>query len=339
MGCDPAILTGSVGIEERRALFERVWGARLPRDRGLNLMGMIDAAAAGRLKALWVIGYDILDTLANAHSTREALRQLEFVMVQDLFITRTASAVGHLFLPAASNFEKDGTFMNAERRIQRVRKAVEPRGAARPDWWIISALAARMGHGAAFSYGSPQDIWNEIRQVWPEAAGATYGRLEHGGLQWPCRTEEDPGTPILHVSNFSKPGRALLQRIDYIASPERTSDEFPLLLSTGRNLFQFNAGTMTMRTRNIRLRPTDTLDLSPADADRSAITEGARVRVRSRYGSVLMQARITDALRPGTVFATFHDVRVGLNKLTGPFRDRIVQAPEYKVTAVAVERA
>jgi formate dehydrogenase major subunit len=339
MGCDPGILTGSVALNDRRGLFERVWGAPVPRDHGLNLMAMMDAAAAGRLKALWVIGYDILATLADMDSTRAALGKVDLVIVQDLFMTKTASAAGHLFLPAASNFEKDGTFMNGERRIQRVRKAVDAPGDAKPDWWIISALARRMGHGAAFTYQSAEDIWNEIRLVWPEAAGVSYARLEHGGLQWPCRAVDDPGTSTLHVSDFSRPGRAALQRLDYVATPEQVSDEFPLLLSTGRNLFQFNAGTMTMRTRNTKLRRTDTLDISPEDALRLEVKSNGRVRVRSRYGAVVMEARITNSVSPGTVFATFHDSRVGLNKITSPLRDRIVQAPEYKVTAVAVDLA
>lgn len=339
MGCDPSILTGSVAIEERRTLFERIWNAPLPRDHGLNLMAMMDAAAAGRLKALWVIGYDILPTLANIKSSQAALKALDLVIVQDLFITKTAAAAGHLLLPAASNFEKDGTFMNGERRIQRVRQAAEAPGSAKPDWWIISELARRMGHGEAFRYNSAEDIWNEIRLVWPEAAGVSYARLESGGLQWPCRSENDPGTTILHVSDFSRPGPAPLQRLDYIATPERTSEQFPLLLSTGRNLYQFNAGTMTMRTRNTRLRRTDTLDLSPFDSERLGVSTGARVRVRSRHGAVVMEARVTDAIRPGTAFATFHDSRVGLNRITSAVRDRIVQAPEYKVTAIAVELA
>lgn len=339
MGCDPSILTGSVALEERRTLFESVWGAPVPRDHGLNLMGMMDAAAAGRLKALWVIGYDILPTLANMPATRAALERLDCVIVQDLFITKTAAAAGHLFFPAASNFEKDGTFMNGERRIQRVRQASDAPGSAKPDWWIISELAKRMGHGTAFDYQSAEDVWNEVRRVWPEAAGVSYARLESGGLQWPCRTEDDPGTTILHVSDFTRPGPVALQRLDYVATPERVSEEFPLLLSTGRNLYQFNAGTMTMRTRNTKLRRTDTLDISPADSARLGVHTGAKVRVRSRYGAVVMEARVTDAIRPGMAFATFHDPRVGLNKLTSPVRDRIVQAPEYKVTAISVEPA
>ena len=337
MGCDPSILTGSVPIEERRALFESVWGAPIPRSRGHNLLAMMDEAIAGRLKALWVIGYDVLPTLANLNTTRRAFRNLEFVIVQDLFINETAKFSANICLPAASVFEKDGTFMNAERRVQRVRRAVAPPGEARADWEIICALAERMGHGAQFSYRSAKEIWNEVRQVWPDASGVSYERLEKGGLQWPCRTEDDPGSQVLHVAEFARSKRASLQRIDFAPSPETVSSEFPLLLSTGRNLYQFNAGTMTMRTKNLRLRATDTLDIAPTDAHRLKIASGDRVRVRSHYGSVRMLARVTELVQPGEIFATFHDPRVSLNKLTGPYRDGIVQAPEFKVTAVCVE--
>ena len=337
MGCDPSTLTGSVAIDERRTLFESVWNAPLPRNKGYNLLSMMDEAEAGRLKALWVIGYDVLPTLANEAATKRALRNLEFVVVQDLFITKTAKVAANIFLPAASVFEKDGTFMNAERRIQRVRKAVAPPGEARTDWQIICALADRMGHGARFRYGSSEDIWNEIRQVWPEGAGMSYERLNRQGLQWPCRSENDPGTTILHGSEFGHAPRASLRRIVYQPTPEHVSDEYPLLLSTGRNLYQFNAGTMTMRTANVKLRPTDTLDISATDAERLSIKDGSQVRVRSRYGIVRMKAHVTSAVSSGELFATFHDARVNLNRITGPFRDNLVQSPEYKVTAVCVE--
>ncbi len=265
MGCDPAILTGSVAIDERRGLFEKVWGAVLPHDRGLDLMAMIDAAAAGRLKALWIIGYDILPTLANVPATRAALAKLDLVIVQDLFMTETAKAFGHVFLPAASAFEKDGTFMNAERRVQRVRATVPPPGEALADWRIVCAMAERMGHGAAFAFTSPEEIWNEVRAVWPEARGITYERLDGGGLQWPCRDEADPETEILHKQAFARAATAPLARIDYVPTPERESVDYPFLLSTGRSLYQFNAGSMTLRTENLRLRPTDVLEMSPAD--------------------------------------------------------------------------
>jgi formate dehydrogenase major subunit len=337
MGCDPSILTGSVAIEERRSLFEDVWRSPVPRERGLNVMAMMDAAAAGRLKALWIIGYDILPTLANVKSTRQALRNLDFVVVQDLFLSETAKASANVFLPAASVFEKDGTFMNAERRIQRVRAAVNPPGEARPDWEIICALAAKMGHASGFTYPGVEDIWNEIRAVWPEALGISYRRLEQYGLQWPCRDEDDPGTTILHDSAFAHGKRAPLQRIDYVPSPEHISSAYPFLLSTGRNLYHFNVGSMTMRTPNRKLRRTDILEIARVDADRLGIVSGRRVRVRSSYGSVLMKAQVSDTVRMGEVFATFHDARVALNKLTSQLRDSIVMTPEYKVTAVAIE--
>jgi len=336
MGCDPSTLTGSVAIDERRALFESVWNAPLPRSRGHNLMAMMDEAAAGRLKAMWIIGYDVLPTLANVSATRRAFRNLEFVVVQDLFITNTAKVAANIFLPAASVFEKDGTFMNAERRVQRVRKAIEPPGEARADWRIICALAERMGHGSRFRYDSSPDIWNEIREVWPEAAGMTYERMEQQGLQWPCRSQDDPGTEILHKSEFGRGPRAALRRIEFQPSPEQVSDEFPFLLSTGRNLYQFNSGTMTMRTANRKLRPVDVLDICAADAERLKVKDGRPVRLRSRYGSVRMKAHVTSTVGPGELFATFHDRRIDLNRVTGPFRDNIVQAPEYKVTAVCV---
>lgn len=338
MGCDPSVLTGSVPIDERRASFESVWKAPIPRSHGLDLMGMMDAASAGRLKALWVIGYDILPTLADMNTTRRALKNLEFVVVQDLFITKTAEAVGDVFLPAASTFEKDGTFMNAERRIQRVRKAVDAPGDAWSDWRIICALADRMGHAARFPYACAEDIWNEVREVWPEARGISYPRMEAGGLQWPCRTETDPGTAILHVGQFSRPGRAELRTIVYEPTSEETSSEFPLLMTTGRSLYQFNAGTMTLRTANRKLRPADVLDISPGDAGELKIASGERVRVSSRYGTIAIEARVNDAIRKGEVFATFHNPRTALNKLTSPLRDGIVHSPEYKVTAVRVSK-
>ncbi|MBL6853056.1 MAG: formate dehydrogenase subunit alpha [Alphaproteobacteria bacterium] len=339
MGCDPSILTGSVALEEGRRLFEQTWGVPVPHRRGLNLLQMLDEALAGRLKALWIIGYDILATLPNMNVTRTALKNLEFIVVQDLFMTETARAAANVVLPAASTFEKDGTFMNAERRVQRVRKAVSPPGEAKTDWEIICALAARMGHEAKFRYSSAQDIWDEVRAVWPDVGGISYRRIEDGGLQWPCRSETDPGLEILHSTAFARATTASLARIAYVPSPESVSPEYPLLLTTGRTLYQFNAGTMTARTPTNRLRPTDVLDMSPNDANALGIATGDRVRVRSRYGLARMRAKVVEAMRPGEVFATFHNPRVALNKLTGPARDTMVQSPEYKVTAVRVEKA
>jgi formate dehydrogenase major subunit len=339
MGCEPANLTGSVALDEARARFETAWGAAIPGTTGLNLMQMIDAAAAGRLKALYVVGYDVLLTLANTAAVRAALQQLELVVVQDLFMNTTAQEFGTVFLPAASVFEKDGTFMNAERRIQRVRQAIAPPEEARADWQIVRELAAAMGAADYFRAGSPEAIWNEIREVWPAVAGITYPRLESAGLQWPCRDERDPGTTVLHAKSFAVGLKARLASIDYVPTDEHCSPQFPLLLTTGRNLYQFNAGTMTRRTRNQELRPQDTLDMSRADALRLGLASGDRVRVISHHGEVTLALRISAAVKAGELFTTFHDPERFVNRLTSGVRDRLVGAPEYKVTAVRIERA
>ena len=338
MGCDPGTLTGSVSLNEARLQFENVWHAPVPETPGLNLLEMMDAAEAGKLKALWTIGYDIALTNANFTATERALRSLDFIIVQDMFLNETARRFGSIFLPATSSFEKDGTFMNAERRVQRVRKAIEPVGESKPDWKIICEVAAAMGKGQYFRYRSVEDIWNEIRLVWPVGYGLTYKRLEDEGLQWPCPNEHHPGTEIMHVETFPVGKKAALRRISYRPTEEKIDEEFPFLLMTGRTLHQFNAGTMTMRTRNKKLRPTDFLEMSPVDAEKLQLRKGERVRVQSRYGSASLPIQITGRVKPGELFATFHDAAVFLNRVTSPHRDRYVKSPEYKVTAVNIER-
>jgi formate dehydrogenase major subunit len=338
MGCEPGNLTGVVALDEGRTFFEEVWRAPVPDAKGLDLMQMMDAANAGKLKALWAIGYDIALTNPNANITAQSLKSLEFVIVQDMFLNQIARDSGDVFFPVASSFEREGTFMNSERRIQRVRKAIEPPGEAKADWEIIRDLAAAMGKGEFFDFHSPEEIWEEIRTVWKAGHGITYERLEDGGLQWPCPTEDHPGTAVLHTKSFSSAQRAPLQRIEFECSDETTSPEFPFLLTTGRTLYQFNAGTMTMRTQNIELRSTDTLDISIEDATRLSLHNSERVRVRSRYGDALISIRINSAVKPDEVFATFHTSDVFLNRLVGPGRDKQVHTPEYKVVAVRIEK-
>ena len=262
---------------------------------------------------------------------------MDLVVVQDLFLNQL-SRHATVFLPAASPFEKDGTFMNAERRVQRVRKATAPKGSSRPDWQIICDVARAMRHGARFDFDSPQEVWEEVRAVWPAGRGITYERLDReGGLQWPCPSEDHPGTTVLHAESFPVGRRAPLRRVEFAPTGEVVSEELPLLLSTGRTLYQFNAGTMTLRTPNALLRAGDLLDVSPDDAERLAIRDGARVRVTSRHGTAVMPVRVNPAVKPGELFATFHTAEVFLNELTGGRRDRHVDTPEYKVTAVRVE--
>jgi len=295
MGCDPGTLTGGVPIEPAPLAFEQAWGTTLPREPGLKLLDMIDAAIAGRLKALWVIGYDILLTNPDTEHTRRALESLDLLIVQDLFLTRTA-ALAHVFLPATSSFEKTGTFMNAERRVQRVRRAIDPVGRSRPDWQIICDVASAMGHHRSFDYESPEQIWDEIRTVWPAAGGMTVDRLDAGGLQWPCPNDEHPGTPILYERGFPG-GRARLQTIAYEPPSEFTDEGYPFLLMTGRTLAQFNAGTMTNRTPNHELRPADLLDMSPSDAAWLGVANGDLARVTSRYGATTISVNISEAIQ------------------------------------------
>lgn len=338
MGCDPAGLPGSTPLEQGRALFERHWGVELPQRRGLHLMQMMDEAIAGRLKALWAIGYDVMLTNPNAAQTARALRSLELVIVQDLFMTETARQVGSVFLPACSSFEKDGTFMNAERRIQRVRAATAPVGGSRADWQILCEMARAMG-GSGFDFQSPEQIWDEVRMLCPGARGMTYARLDRGGLQWPCPTEDHPGTSILHRDGFANGARAALRMVDYQASPEQITPEYPFTLITGRSLYGFNAGTMTGRTSNLDLRPEDVLDISPVDAGRLDLRGGDRVRVVSRYGVSVLPVRVSSTVVPGQLFATFQTIQAFLNALTSSHRDAAVGTPEYKVTAVRIERS
>jgi formate dehydrogenase major subunit len=254
-----------------------------------------------------------------------------------MFLNETAREFGHVFLPAASSFERDGTFMNAERRVQRIRRVIDPVDSSKPDWEIICVVAKAMGKVEFFNYHSAEEIWNEIRTVWPDGRGISYKRLEDGGLQWPCVGEDHPGTEMMHTESFPL-GKAGLRRITYRPTDETVDEEFPFLLVTGRTLYQFNAGTMTMRTANAQLRATDLLDISAEDAERLRLRNGEKVRVHSRYGEATLPIRITSAVRPGQLFATFHTADVFLNRVTTPHRDRYVKSPEYKVTAVHLER-
>jgi formate dehydrogenase major subunit len=338
MGCDPGNLTGIVPLDEGRERFETVWKTNVPIAKGLNLLQMMDAARDGKLKALWAIGYDVFLSNANAHQTAKAFENLELCIVQDLFFNETGKKFAHVFLPAASSFEKDGTFMNAERRVQKVRKTIEPLGDSRTDWKILCDIAEELGKGDFFRYESAEEIWNEVRTVWQNAFGITYQRIETKGLQWNCPDETHLGTQILHVDSFTSGKTTNLRRVKYRPTTEIVSDEFPFLLNTGRNLYQFNAGTMTNRTSNIEIRPTDTLDVSPVDAGQYALENGEKVKVKSLYGEAVLPVRVSETIKPGELFATFHTPQIFLNFITSPHRDRFVQSPEYKVTAVRIEK-
>jgi formate dehydrogenase major subunit len=334
MGCEPKKLTGFVALDAARERFETSWNRALPTEPGLDMLSMLDAAEAGALSALWVMGYDILHTNPNRAATARALAGLSLLVVQDLFLTETARDYAHVVFPAASSFEKEGTFMNAERRVSRVRKVVDAPGASLPDYQPLCDVAKRMGRGEGFTFESAEEIWNEVRSVWPAGAGMSYARLNQHGLQWPCPDERHPGTPRLHTTDFTIGARAPFALVQRREAGEQADTEYPFILITGRRLMQFNAGTMTRRTLNQQLCPTDVLEIHPEDARALGIAEGSSVSIRSRHGKTELPAHLIDSLRRGEVFSTFHDPGARVNDLTSSVRDPLTHTPEYKVTAV-----
>ena len=330
MGCEPGNLTGFVPLAQGRETFERAWGVKLPAGKGLNLMQMMEAAREKRLKALWCIGYDVLLTNPTAPVTREALRALDFLVVSDMFLCETAKEAA-VFLPVASSFEKDGTFMSGERRIQRVRKAVEPPGEAKADWEIIRMLARAMGRPREFAFGSAEEIWNEVRTVWKVGAGISYSRLEGGGIQWPCTggSSWNVDPPRRDVPWAS----VVLWRIAPVPSPEAVSDEYPWTLITG-DAAPVQRRTMT-GARRTTCRARDARDFTRRRPEaqrrgRPACARGELARgVRAASG-------ISQTVRPGELFATFHTAEAFINWVIKPYRDPPTDTPNYKVTAVRV---
>ena len=340
MGCDPNYFTGYSPISnaEARVRFESFYGVTLPQERGLDAVQICEAAEAGKLDVLWAIGYDIMQSHADTVRLQKALEQVPLVIVQDLFENETSRNIGTVFLPAAASFEKDGTFMNSERRVQRIRKAVEPTGHSLPDWVPVCEVAKRLGF-EGFEFRDAEAIWNEVRSVWPQGAGISYARLEReGGIQWPCPDESHPGTVRLHTETFTLGDRAPFHRPEQHDLQEEPTAEFPLLLITGRTLYAYNAGTMTDRTKNLELRPIDTLDLHPFDAEALDIADGDLLRIVSHWGEASLPARRDTRVKPGEVFCTFHTPSARVNRLLGPHRDNKVNTPAYKRTAVRLEK-
>ena len=338
MGCEPSKLTGYVPVEQGRNKFEKIWKSKIPKNKGLDEIQMLDAATAGTFHALWIMGWDVYLTNPDMKFTEKAFNAMDFIIIQDFFLNETAKKFGSVFLPAVSSYEKDGTFMNSERRVQRVRKAINHRGNSKPDWEIIQLVAQKMGFTRGFDFDSPEEIWNEIRDLWSGGQGITYERIENGGLQWPCVSTDDPGTKILHVEQFTKGKRTSLVAIDYIPSTESTDQNFPILLSTGRSLFQFNASTMTDRSGNRNLRDTDYLYISKEDAVNLNLHAGDYADVESKFGKAKLKVSLDYSLVKGVAFATFNDPETRLNDVTSSNRDYKQNTPEYKVTAIRVKK-
>ena len=320
---------------EVRARFEAAWHSPLPQAPGWKIPEMWEAALAGKLHAMWILGYDAAQTDPNTHLVRQALANLDFLVVSDLFMSETAR-LAHVVLPAAGALEKDGTFTNGERRVQRVRKVVEPPGEARADWEAISAVAA--GMDSPLSYSNASEIMDEIAQLTPPMAGISFERLEGKGLQWPVLDKSDPGTPILHTEVFPR-GRARFAPVEYLPPGEEPDDQYPLVLVTGRVLQHYNAGTMTRRTRLAQVVDRDYLEIHPDDAWRYDLVDGGPVLVRSRRDSVHLTVQVTERVARGTVFTSFHFPENAVNALLSSSSDLITRCPEYKVLAVSVSPA
>jgi formate dehydrogenase alpha subunit len=335
MGALPNLLPGykSVSEADSRAHFEKEWGGKLSDLSGLRIPEMFDEMMAGKLKCLYIMGEDPVLTDADANHVRKAMDKLEFLVVQDIFLTETAK-LADVVLPAACYAEKDGTFTNTERRVQRVRKAVEPPGDARADWEIILDISGRMGH--KMDYVSPEAVFEEIRSLTPSYAGITYYRIEVTGLQWPVPDIDHPGTKYLHEGFFPR-GKGLLQGIEYDEPAELTSDEYPILLTTGRMLYHYNVSTRNSATLD-SLRPHELAEINPADAAAIGVSEGDEMRVTSRRGTVLTRVTVTDRVPPGILFMTFHYWETAVNELTNSAFDPISKTAEYKVCAVKIEK-
>jgi formate dehydrogenase alpha subunit len=339
MGALPNVYPGYQAVTDAdiNQKFESAWGAELPDKSGLTITEIVDAAETRKIKAIYIIGENPLLSEPNITHAKEALEKLDFLVVQDIFISETAE-LADVVLPGVSFAEKEGTFTNTERRVQRVRKAVEPAGDSRPDWLITCQLAQRMG-SSGFDFNSPAQIMDEIASLTPSYGGISYQRLEEGGLQWPCPTLEHPGTPILHTQQFTR-GKGRFIPLEYKPSKELPDKDYPLVLTTGRSLYHFHTGTMTRRVEGLNmLRPGGEVEISPADASKLGINDGEMVRVISRRGRVTAKAKVTEASPEGVVFMTFHFAESPANRLTNPVIDPVAKIPEYKVCAVRVEKA
>jgi len=336
MGALPNLLPGYQPLDDPkvRAKFKAAWNAPLPRKEGLTAPEMFEAAAEGRIKAMYIVGENPLLTEADSNLVKRALQKLEFLVVQDLFLTETAQ-YAHVVLPAASFAEKEGSFTNTERRVQRIRQAIPPVGEAKPDGEIVCLLARAMGY--PMWYSSPMEVMAEIASLTPIYGGISYAYLDKEGLFWPCPAPGHPGTRILHQKRFVR-GKGLFHPIKFIQPDEQPDAEYPLLLITGRYLTHYHSGSMTRRTP-LGFYQQTWVELSGEDAARLDISFRDRVTLTSRWGTVKMIATVNENLPRGVVFATFHSAENPVNILVGPLRDPRAKIPAFKGVAVRIEKA
>jgi formate dehydrogenase alpha subunit len=338
LGALPNVYTGYQVVvnDEIRKKFEDAWGTYLPREVGLTLLEILEAAHRKEIKGVYLIGENPILSDPDACHAQEALEALDFFVVQDIFMSETAQ-LADVVLPSASFAEKDGTFTNTDRRVQRVRKAIEPIGEAKADWRIICRIAQRMD-AKGFDFEGSSQIMEEIRALTPSYAGITYERLESGGIQWPCPTIDHPGTPFLHAEKFTR-GKGRFIPLEYRPPAELPDDDYPLVLTTERSRYHFHTGTMTRKVSGLEfLDGEGIVQINPADASHLRIDDGEMVRVLSRRGEITARAKVTEVSPATVVTMNFHFAESPTNQLTNPALDPVAKIPEFKVCAVRVEK-
>ena len=337
MGGLPNFYTGYQRVDDEsvRQKFEKAWGVPLSPRPGLTLMDMMKGIAQGKIKALFVLGENPLLSDPDASKVVEELKHLDLLVVQDIFLTETAE-LAHVVLPGVSFAEKEGTYTNTERRVQRVRKAIEPIGHSRPDWQIICDLSTRLGY--PMSYSSPKEIMDEITSLTPSYGGMRYERLEGLGLQWPCPSADHPGTSFLHKGRFTR-GMGKFHVTPYAPAPELPDEKYPFLLTTGRVLYHYHT-VMSRKSKGLsEIYPEGLVEINPGDATRLGIKpDNGLVEVTSRRGKVRAKAKISDNLPPGVAFMTFHFKEAAANLLTLDVLDPVAKIPGYKVCAVSIQK-
>jgi predicted molibdopterin-dependent oxidoreductase YjgC len=337
MGGLPNFYTGYQRVDDEsvRQKFEKAWGVSLSPRPGATLLEMMKSIGQGKVKALFILGENPLLSDPDAGKVVEELKHLDLLVVQDLFLSETAE-LAHVVLPGVSFAEKDGTYTNTERRVQRVRKAIDPVGNSRPDWQVICDLSTRLGYPMA--YPSPKEIMDEIAVLTPSYGGMRYERLEGLGLQWPCPTADHPGTPILHKDRFTR-GKGKFHVTPYAAAPELPDAKFPFLLTTGRVLYHYHTMISRKSKGLSEIYPEGVIEINPDDAARLGIKpDNGLVEVSSRRGKVKVKAKASDNLPPGVVFMTFHFKEAAANLLTLDALDPVAKIPEYKVCAVNIRK-
>ena len=337
MGGLPNVYTGYQRVDDPavQQKFEKAWGVSLPPRPGLTLMEMMKGVAEGKVKALFILGENPFLSDPNMNQVKEELNHLDLLVVQDIFLTETAE-LAHVVLPGVTFAEKDGTFTNTERRVQRVRKAIDPIGKSRPDWQILCDLSSRLGY--PLEYSSPKEIMDEIASVTPSYGGMQYARLEGVGLQWPCPTQDHPGTLLLHKDKFSR-GKGKFHITPYAPAQELPDEKYPFLLTTGRVLYHYHT-VISRKSKGLsEIYPEGVIEINPEDAQRLGIKpDNGLVEVSSRRGKVQVKSKVSDNLPRGVVFMTFHFKEAAANLLTIDALDPVAKIPEFKVCAVQIRK-